>query len=142
MTSDDDKNLTHGPGYVGHGLDRPMLRNHDSVHMPGHIVLPLPSLVMHPFPGSVHPSDNLEQQSVSDIVRKNVPLNTVNLHDSIDWEYEAYRKRFGGGRRVSVASIGGDHPKKAMFIAALPILPMQAAVVCMILNILAPGLGK
>lgn len=133
----------------GYAFDKPMLRNQNSIHIPGHIVLPLPSLVVHPYPGSVHPSDNQEHRSLSDVVRKKSETrNTlhnvyVDNNESIDWEFEAYRKRFNGmERRVSVASIGGDHPKKAVIIAALPILPIQAAVVCMILNILVPGLGK
>jgi len=153
--TDENFNNDQTRGYTpstntAHAFDKPMLRNQNSVHIPGHIVLPLPSLVVHPYPGSVHPWDNdQELRSLSEVVRKesetrNTPSNNVYMdNNSVDWELEAYRKRFNGmERRVSVASIGGDHPKKAVIIAALPILPIPAAVVCMILNILVPGLGK
>lgn len=130
--------------HIPNAFEKPILRSQNSIHVPGHIILPLPSLVVHPFPRAVHPIDNLEQRSISDARQTCQSIQNPSaeqLHeDEIGWQENG--GMFSRGRRVSVASIGGDHPKRAVVIAALPILPIQAAVVCLILNVLVPGLGK
>ncbi|KXJ09245.1 hypothetical protein AC249_AIPGENE14548 [Exaiptasia diaphana] len=140
MNGDQVVALDHAT-YSPNAFEKPMLRSQNSIHVPGHIILPLPSLVVHPFPRAVHPIDNLEQRSISDVRQtiqsiENPPTEQLR-ENTIEWQ--EYREMFNRGRRVSVASIGGDHPKRAVVIAALPILPIQAAVVCLVLNVLVPG---
>lgn len=134
------------------GFDKP-LRSEDSIHVPGHILMPPSSLMAHPYPGAVHPVENQQgERSVSDIRSMNdsrqwfatspamwnptrCSLSSQDLENAFPATVGKHR------RRCSVASIR-EHAKEPVIVTALPILPLQAAVVCLIFNILIPGLGK
>lgn len=133
-------------------FDKP-LRSQDSIHVPGHILMPLSSLMAHPYPGAVHPFENQQgERSVSDIRsisdsqwstaspalwnQTRISFSTPDLENAFPTAIIKDR------RRCSLAIIGGEHAKRPLIVAALPILPLQAAIVCLIFNILIPGLGK
>jgi hypothetical protein len=132
-------------------LDKPLRCRQDSVHVPGHILLPLSTLMAHPYPGAVHPFENQGERSVSDmrsISDSQYWSSSPALWNHNDFYFNTSEMESASivmvndRRRFSLASIGGDLPKRSLIVAALPILPFQAAIVCLIFNILIPGQGK
>ncbi|XP_032225266.1 uncharacterized protein LOC5501003 isoform X2 [Nematostella vectensis] len=119
--------------------DKPVLRSQESLHVPGHLLVPPATLVAHPFPQSLHPSEEQGERTVKQTLALTAPKLTTAW--GFDQSVDSHEEGIGDGRkrRLSLASLRGE--QKSYVVAAIPVLPMNIAICCCVANVLAPGVG-
>ena len=119
-----------------------LILSKNSLHIPGHVLLPAGSLLAHPFPSSVHPAETHPNISVSDM--RNGTAHSAELHSATQPTavQNGQRKQFTANSDAD-SELGEDKKKKASKRRVYPqVIPLPAAVVCLVFNVFIPGSGK
>lgn len=122
---------------------KPLLLAQNSFHVPSHVLLPRGSLFAHPYPESVHPFETHEQLSLSALRGQTIAERNHLKSDANSSQRTGECGKQGENNNV-YKSRGPREEKNTAgdFVKSIPVLPFNAAVVCLILNIIIPGSGK
>ena len=121
---------------------KPLLLAQNSLHVPSHVLLPRGSLFAHPYPESVHPFETHEQLSISELTAK---TNAGGNHLRLDTKTPQRKGEVSKHGRHNVHKTHRARDEKStggFAVKSIPVLPFEAAVFCLILNIITPGAGK